>query len=70
MIVVYVKTIIKELADQGKTDLLVCVANFIAYHDKKDWHGGYSAEAAWMALCAILDVPDDDAFYKIIRGTP
>jgi hypothetical protein len=65
---VYVKTIIKELADQDKISMLTVVANFIAWHDVADMYGGYTADEAWKALCCILDLTDGDKFYKIVRG--
>lgn len=65
---VYVKTIIKELSDQGKLDALSCVAFFIAYHDKNDMWGGHKASHAWSCLCCILDIPDDDEFYNVVRS--
>jgi hypothetical protein len=68
--VVYVKTVIKELADQGKIDMVSAVAHFIAYHRKNDMHGGHTAEGAWKAFCCILDIHDDDVFYNIVRPTP
>jgi hypothetical protein len=65
--VVYVKTIRKELADQGKTGMVIAVARFIAWHDDKHMQGGYTAKQAWAAFCAILDISDDDKFRKIFR---
>ena len=68
--VIYVKTVINELADQGKIGMVSCVAHFIAFHDKKSFYGGHSAEEGWKAFCCILDIPDDDVFYNIVRPAP
>jgi hypothetical protein len=62
---VYVKTILKELAEQQKIDLLTVVCTFIVWHQKRDYHGGYNADEAWQALCAVLDVHDAERFRLI-----
>jgi hypothetical protein len=65
--VTYVKTIIKELADQDKISLLATVCSFIVFHKPNDMYGGRKASEAWQAMCAILDIEDDDTFYRLFR---
>ena len=54
-----------ERKDRLVEDLL-CLGNFVAFHDDKDLHGMVLPREAWAAMCRLLDLHPID-FRRIIR---